>query len=101
MMCREIVFSICRRGRLGIVLWDCFVGSWSMERTPLPSCSRRFRMEKWACGKVRWEVLGRKGANLVVDLAPCLILDVAVLKSLQTVDANVQICGEEYCDWKE
>jgi hypothetical protein len=46
-------------------------------------------MEKWACGKVRWEVLGRKGANLVVDLAPCLILDVAVLKSLQTVDANV------------
>ena len=34
----------------------------------------------------------------MVDLAPSLILEVVVLESLQTVDADVEICGVENCD---
>lgn len=41
---------------------------------------------------------GRLCAYLVVDLAPSLILQVVVLESLQTVDADVEICGVENCD---
>ena len=33
-----------------------------------------------------------------MDLAPSLILEVVVLESLQTVDANIKICGVENCD---
>lgn len=55
-------------------------------------------MEKWACLRVRWGWVGGRCAYLVVDLAPSLILEVVVLESLQSIDADVEICGVENYD---
>lgn len=55
-------------------------------------------MEKWACARVRWRQEGGRCTHLVVDLAPSLILEAVVLESLQTVYADVEICGVENCD---
>lgn len=34
----------------------------------------------------------------MMNLAPSLILKVVMFESLQTVDADVEICGVENCD---
>jgi hypothetical protein len=39
-----------------------------------------------------------KISYLVVDLTPILIWEIVVFESLQTIDANVEICGIEDCD---
>ena len=69
-----------------------------MEMMPSPSWRRCLSMEKWACVRVRWGKVGERCAYSVVDLAPSLILEVVMFESLQTVDADVEICGVENCD---